>query len=71
MFAINQGIFTGYDKNISLRRIDSQQEQLVVLETSAQVVAHLRYEYALNLLQRLAVSLSRVGLDFQFLPTEV
>ncbi len=71
MFAINQGKFTEDNKNISLRRICNQQEQLVVLETSAQVVAHLRNEYALNLLQRLAVSLSRVGLDFQCLPNEV
>jgi len=68
MFAINQGIFTDDDRIISLRRIGNHQEQLVVLEPSAQVVAHLRYEYALNLLQRLAVSFSRVGLDFQCLP---
>ncbi|EGW20430.1 response regulator receiver domain [Methylobacter tundripaludum] len=65
MFAINQGIFTDDARIISLRRIGNQQEQLIVLEPSAQVVAHLRYEYALNLLQRLAVSFSRVGLDFQ------
>lgn len=30
----------------------------------AQVVAQLRYEYALNLLQKLGVSLTRIGLDF-------
>lgn len=70
MFATRQGLFDE-DKNISLRRVISEQEQLVVLETSAQIVAHLRYEYALNLLQRLGVSLSRVGLDFQCLPNEV
>lgn len=68
MFVINQGVFANDDKNISIRRVGADQEQLIVLETSAQVVAHLRYEYALNLLQRLAVSLSRVGLSFQFLP---
>lgn len=70
MFATRQGLFDD-DKNISLRRVVSDQEQLVVLEISAQVVAHLRYEYALNLLQRLGISLSRVGLDFQCLPNEV
>ncbi len=31
----------------------------------AQIICQLRYEYALNLLQRLGSSLSRVGLDFQ------
>lgn len=70
MFASRQGLFDE-EKNISLRRVVSEQEQLVVFETSAQIVAHLRYEYALNLLQRLGVSLSRVGLDFQCLPNEV
>jgi hypothetical protein len=30
----------------------------------AQVVSQLRYEYALNLVQRLGGSLSRIGLDF-------
>jgi|CXWL01.1.fsa_nt_gi hypothetical protein len=68
MFANNQGIFTNSDKQISLRRIDNKKDQLVVLETTAHIAAHLRYEYALNLLQRLAASLSRVGLDFQPLP---
>ncbi len=31
---------------------------------SAKVVAQLRYEYALNLLQKLGVSMTRIGLDF-------
>jgi CheY-like chemotaxis protein len=34
------------------------------VEYQAEIVAQLRYEYALNLLQRLGGSLSRIGLDF-------
>jgi len=34
-------------------------------ETEATIVGQLRYEYALNLVQKLGVSLSRVGLDFE------
>ncbi|WP_205930622.1 hypothetical protein, partial [Pseudomonas viridiflava] len=33
-------------------------------EQKCEVVAQLRYEYALNLLQKLGGHLSRVGLDF-------
>jgi len=67
MFAVNQGIFVDDSNSLQIRRIYTEREQLVITEHSSQVVAHLRYEYALNLLQRLAVSLSRVGLDFQSL----
>lgn len=31
---------------------------------SARVVAQLRYEYALNLVQRLGGTLTRIGLDY-------
>lgn len=37
---------------------------LVSKKFSATVVSQLRYEYALNLMQRLGVSLTRIGLDF-------
>jgi hypothetical protein len=37
---------------------------LVMRKYQAQVVAQLRYEYALNLMQRLGTSMTRVGLDF-------
>lgn len=38
--------------------------RLVSKVHSAKVVAQLRYEYALNLLQKLGVSMTRIGLDF-------
>jgi hypothetical protein len=38
--------------------------RLVATVHPAQVVAQLRYEYALNLLQKLGVTLTRIGLDF-------
>ena len=37
---------------------------LVLKHHMAKVVSQLRYEYAINLLQKLGVSLTRVGLDF-------
>lgn len=40
---------------------------LQCLETKVNVVAELRYEYALNFLQKFGMSQSRVGLDFQVL----
>lgn len=39
-------------------------DQLVFRKASAKVVSQLRYEYALNLIQRLGISTTRVGLDF-------
>ncbi len=38
--------------------------RLVATVHASQVVAQLRYEYALNLLQKLGVSMTRIGLDF-------
>ncbi len=62
MFASNLGRFS---KKFSLpiRRI-SGKTGLKNKKFDAVVVAQLRYEYALNLLQRLGGNLSRVGLDF-------
>ena len=34
------------------------------MRNRSQVIAQLRYEYALNLLQKLGVSMTRIGLDF-------
>lgn len=44
--------------------------ELRLENTKARVVSQLRYEYALNLLQRLGVTLSRIGLDFQNMKKE-
>ena len=38
--------------------------RLIATIQPAQVVAQLRYEYALNLLQKLGMTLTRIGLDF-------
>jgi len=47
--------------------IGSTIKQLVFTTVEVRVVCQLRYEYALNLLQRLGSALSRVGLDFRTL----
>lgn len=38
--------------------------RLISVVQSAQIVAQLRYEYALNLMQKLGISMTRIGLDF-------
>ena len=38
--------------------------QLALVKLEAEVIRQLRYQYALNLIQKLGVSLTRVGLDF-------
>jgi hypothetical protein len=65
MFALNQGHFVGGQPLIEIARL-SGAEGTLTLSTpiTTRIVAQLRYEYALNLLQRLGSALSRVGLDF-------
>ncbi|WP_143491845.1 MULTISPECIES: response regulator receiver domain [unclassified Pseudomonas] len=64
MFAGDQGRFSPGTQNITITRADGGNGELAFKKQSAQVVSHLRYEYALNLLNRLGSNLSRVGLDF-------
>lgn len=64
MFAAGQGRFDQHDRALKIYRTSVDEGQLRFNTVSAQVVAHLRYEYSLNLLQRLGANLSRVGLDF-------
>lgn len=49
------------------REVESEGSSLPLkcIETKVNVVAELRYEYALNFLQKFGMSQSRVGLDFQ------
>lgn len=65
MFAGLSGIF---EANNSLRitrlGVPDPNKELALYEGVAHVVAHLRYEYAINLLQKLSQNLSRVGLDY-------
>ncbi|ELQ3995198.1 hypothetical protein RNP97_004511 [Enterobacter bugandensis] len=59
----NQGIFTEAN-TITLKYVEPMDNNMKVTSVEAKIVAELRYEYALNLLGRLGVSKSRVGLDF-------
>ncbi|MDZ6746180.1 hypothetical protein U4W20_11410, partial [Escherichia coli] len=59
----NQGIFSE-DKIIALKYAKPTENEMNIISVEAKIVAELRYEYALNLLGRLGVSKSRVGLDF-------
>lgn len=63
-FAENQGRFaTSF--SFRIQRITETSGSLTRTPMNATVVSQLRYEYALNLLQRLGGNLSRVGLEFQ------
>ena len=63
-FAENQGKFTGQHFQFRLSHIRQGKRSLVSQRLPAQVISQIRYEYALNLIQKLGVSLTRVGLDF-------
>jgi hypothetical protein len=70
MFALNKGSFVGEERKVNIARLTGDAENLVLHSSQAKVVCQLRYEYALNLLQRLGVSLSRIGLDFRNIKRE-
>lgn len=63
MFAARLGQFEQHNRALTISRTSVDQGQLRLNTVSARVVAQLRYEYALNLLQRLGTNLSRVGLN--------
>lgn len=63
-YAENRGEFTGDDFRFQVSRIEKEKTQLISKQHEAIVVSQLRYEYALNLIQKLGVSLTRIGLDF-------
>lgn len=67
-FVENHGFFDYQTKELKLQYVEPSREHdknvLQKLSDKAVVVAELRYEYALNLLRRLGVARSRVGLDF-------
>jgi hypothetical protein len=64
LYATNQGrLRSGHQ--FEVQRMEwSNNNRLVARKYDAQVVAQLRYEYALNLAQKLGTFLTRVGLDF-------
>lgn len=63
-YAENRGRFNGDGFRFQVSRIVREDVQLVCREHEASVVSQLRYEYALSLMQKLGVSLTRIGLDF-------
>ena len=64
LYAGNRGKFNGDDFRFFVSRIVKGKTRLVHRRYKAIVVSQLRYEYALNLIQKLGISLTRIGLDF-------
>lgn len=63
-YAEQRGEFSGESFKFTVSRIEKGKTKLVSKRLTANVISQLRYEYALNLMQKLGVSLTRVGLDF-------
>ncbi|MBW4795533.1 response regulator receiver domain [Pseudomonas tolaasii] len=63
-YASNQGRFLDGAAGLKFARSLANKDGLEFVEQQGEVVAHVRYEYALHLLHRLGNHLSRVGLDF-------
>ena len=67
LYAENRGELNepnGDDLRFQVSRIEKEETQLISKRHEAIVVSQLRYEYALNLIQKLGISLTRIGLDF-------
>ena len=64
LFAENQGRFVGNSFEFKVCSIRQGKTRLLSELSQARVIGQLRYEYALNLVQKLGTSLTRVGLDF-------
>ena len=64
-FTENFGRFCS-DRSFLLSQVKKNSAgNLEIARESVRVVAQLRAEYALNLVQKLGISLTRIGLDFQ------
>lgn len=64
LFAQKLGKFDTSKMELSVSHLSGGENGLEVKTTTARVVGHLRYEYALSLAQQLAQFVSRIGLDF-------
>ena len=67
MFASNHGQFNiKADKtaDLVLQTVSGDTGELKIKSIDARIVAQLRYEYALNLVNKLGVEFTRIGLDF-------
>lgn len=65
LFADKLGRLDPETFDFDLINVEAGEEGLHAKRRSATVVSQLRYEYALNLVQRLGVSMTRIGLDYQ------
>ena len=63
-YAGNSGVFLKDGFRLSIFRTEKGKTRLISKRYDATVVSQLRYEYALNLIQKLGISLTRIGLDF-------
>ncbi|MDK7758810.1 response regulator receiver domain [Providencia rettgeri] len=66
-YASNLGCFNDDNKlDVSFLRLNNSEDstELKIIKETASVIAELRYEYALNFLQKLGANQSRVGLGF-------
>lgn len=61
-YADQEGELTDCAFNVFIT--SNKEDQLVYERVPSKVVSQLRYEYALNLIQRLGTALTRIGLDF-------
>ena len=64
LYADDRGRFSGNNFQFMVTYIEKGETGLIQKRLQAKVVTQLRYEYALNLIQKLGVSFTRVGLDF-------
>ena len=65
LYAENRGEFSGENFRFTVIRIEGSGTGAITrVPHEAQVVAQLRYEYALNFVHKLGGSLTRIGLDF-------
>lgn len=66
MFSKDDGVFSDDDRHLTITVLTGDDVNgIATTQIKGRVVAQLRYEYALNLLQRLGANLSRIGLDFK------
>ena len=68
MFVLNNGEFIENGSNLQICRIRDIEGNIQSCTYDVKVVAQLRNEYAVNLLQRLGGNFSRVGLNFRSRP---
>lgn len=63
-YAKDGGRFSGKDFQFDVQRNRLCDDKLAIEHHKAMVFGQIRYEYALNLVHRLGVSVTRIGLDF-------